>query len=375
MGREVFTRSLYTAAKSTASVSSTHVTKRAEQKAIETGKLEPLVDPAGFGTTRLSLPRVEKKEDDTWEMLVGTPMPIETRVDTTGSMGNNVDVAMDVLPDAFESWSKVLDGYDIQVATGIFGDVKDNFVLCRPQFEMDALKIVKQLTLMVPEHGGGDNPEDPDLGIFGGAYLCRHYINRIGLKGYDFTVTDAPGRGIIDPEVVKRVFGDKAFDKASENGHQISQRGPIQLKDVWSALLDRAHAFVLLVGHSRDTKHFWSEHVGSERVISLPNTKHLPCVQAAIIGLTEGTLTLNDTVEFLQQLNMKKKDAETVSESLANIPIGAQMQLPNFSKIPKKGDVFEGKPDVWEDKYLWPVSNAMETADNEQAPEETDDWL
>lgn len=371
MGRHVFTRETYSRAMAAEKVSAVHSTARAEQQAKITGKLDPLVDPAGFGVTRLSLPRVEKKTVDgkaMWELLVGTPMPIETRVDTTGSMGDNVDVAIGVLPNAFESWGNVLKGYDIQVATGIFGDVQDQFVLCRPQFEMEASKIVKQLTLMVPERRGGDTPEDPDLGIFGGAYFCRHYINRIGLKGYDFTVTDAPGRGKIDPKVVQRVFGDEAFDKVKENGHKVDHRSAIELDDVWNDLLDRAHAFVLIVEDSY-AANWWKPIVGN-RVVNLPSTKYLPQVQGAIIGLTEGTLELSNVETFLREFNMTKSDAAAVADSLCNIPIGAQTALPNFSKIPQIGDLFEGKPDVWEDTNLWPVSSGVPaTADDEE-----DEW-
>lgn len=371
MGREVFTRDTYRKVMASERVAAVGSTARAEQQARITGKLDPLVDPAGFGVIRLSLPRVEKKKvggKELWELLVGTPMPVETRVDTTGSMGDNVDVAIRVLPNAFESWGNLLKGYDIQVATGIFGDVQDQFVLCRPQFEMEALKIVKQLTLMAPQRAGGDTPEDPDLGIFGGAYLCRHYINRIGLKGYDFTVTDAPGRGKIDPKVVKRVYGDEAFDKVKENGHKVNSRSAIELNDVWNDLLDRAHAFVLQVNNSYQTTEFWTACVGESRLVKLPSTEFLPQVQGAIIGLTEGTLELSAVQDFLRECNMSKSDASKVADSLCNIPIGAQAALPNFGKIPQQGDLFEGKPDVWEDTNLWPVDNVEPPADEE------DEW-
>lgn len=378
MGKNVFTRSLYSSAKSSYNVGEREVTRAAEIQAKATGQLDQLVDPSSFGTIRLSLPRVGPKDGDATrkELLVGVPMPVETRVDTTGSMGGNVDIAMKVLPDAFGSWSQVLEGYDIQVATGIFGDVSDQFPLCRPQFEMEAKKIVQQLTLMVPEKQGGDTPEDPDLGIFGGAYLCRHYINRIGLKGYDFTVTDAPGRGIIAEDQIIRVFGEEALEKVAENGHQVKVRGSIQLVDVWSSLLDRAHAFVLQVDNSSGTKSFWVDQVGNERVVVLPNTKYLPYVQAVIIGLTEGTLALNDVSDFLGEFNMDKRGIDRVAESVVNIPIGAQSQLPNYGRCPVQGDIFAGKPDVWEDTNIWPESSAD---DGEKAvvttETEEDDWL
>ena len=372
MGKRVFTREAYVAAKSSAGVGLADVTKRAEKQAMKTGRLEPLVDPSGFGVVRLSLPRVEKVNDSQYELLIGTPLPIETRVDTTGSMGGNVDTTMKVLPDAFDSWSKVASDYDIQIATGIFGDISDNFPLCRPQFEMDADKIVNQLTLMVPERNGGDYPEDPDYGIFAGAYLCRHYINRIGLKGYDFTVTDAPGRGLLSEDQLIRIFGDKVYDKVAENGFQI-RRGILQLEDVWSALLDRAHAFILQVDSGQSTSSFWSRIVGDSRIVRVPDTHYLPHVQAVIIGLTEGTLILNDVAGFLQQFNINSDIISSIERSVINIPIGVQRQSRNYNRRPKKGDLFDGKPDVWEDKNLWPVSAAIDSVSTEQ--EDEDDWL
>jgi hypothetical protein len=351
------------------------VARRAEQQAKRTGKLDPLVDPSGFGIIRLSLPRVEQNAEGLWEMLIGCPLPIETRVDTTGSMGGNVDVAMKVLPEAFASWSEVAGGYDIHCATGIFGDVyADQFVLCRPQFEMRAEKIVEQLTLMVPERNGGDEPEDPEFGLFAGAYLCRHYINRIGLKGYDFTVTDARTHGRVGERELEKVFGDRVWEKLEENGHQ-RRKGSFSLDDIFSDLLDRAHAFVLLV--DGQAQHYWVDQIGKNRVVTLPDTHFLPYVQAAIIGLTEGTLLLDGVADFLKRIgNMSDSQAKRVVETMIDIPIAAQAQLPNFERRPMKGDLFAGKPDVWTDDNIWPSKRTEKTAEEPVAEaEEQDDWL
>lgn len=345
MGRDTYSHDSYTRARETHASGPGPVTARAEQVAHATGKLDPLVDPAGYGVTRLSLRRFELQPNGLWLLTVGTPMPKETRVDTTGSMGGNVDVALSVLPHDFELVMSVLPGYDLQVATGIFGDVGDRFVLCRPQFEMVPDKIVQQLTLMVPERDGGDFPEDPDYGLFGGAYLVDAYINKIGLKGYDFTVSDAPGRGELDEGTLIRVFGPDVFTKVAENGHQID-RNPTT-KEVVRDLLKRAHAFFLQVGESSATTRFWTEVFGAERVVFLPSTEVLPHVQAAIIGLTEGTLGLNDVVPFLVKNRVSPADARRISRSVANIPIGAQAMLPNSGKQPKAGDLFRNKTDLW----------------------------
>lgn len=382
MGKEIFTRSLYNSyvvSKGFDALGFKGVTKTAEKQAISSGKLQTLVDPSSFNVVRLSLVRVEERDDGKFELLVGCSMPIETRVDTTGSMGNNVDVALKVLPDIYEACANVLPGYDIHIATGIFGDVSDRFPLCRPQFEMQVDKIVDQLTLMVPERDGGDSPEDPDIGIFGGAYLCRHYINRIGLKGYDFTITDAPGRGRVDSKQLMRVFGSEVFEKCDINGHGdriysnseskiVKDNGIFELSDIWNDLLKRAHAFVLLIEAGVGVHDWWCEHVGSKHVVIVKDMKHVPYVQATIIGLTEGTITLKDVPKFLKQFNIDGDAIDNIIKSVSHIPIKAQAKLKNFKKRPIKGDLFDGKPNVWTDENIWPVGHA-------ELKEEVNDWV
>jgi len=368
MGRDVFSRELYTRSVAAHAPKEGPVTARAEQKARETGKLNPLVDPSGYGVIRRSLPRFEQREDGLWVLTIGTPMPIETRVDTTGSMGGNVDIALRVLPHMYELCAGVLPGYDLQIATGIFGDVSDRFVLCRPQFEMVADKIVEQLTLMVPERAGGDAPEDPHYGLFGAAYLTSAYLHKIGLKSYDFTVSDAPARDLLDERELKRIFGSEVFDKVTENGFQLTGNLPTTA-EVVQELLKRSHAFFLQVEHERSTTSFWTEVFGPDRVVVLPSTELLPQVQATIIGLTEGTLNLEDAPDFLREHNVNADNAKRIVRSVANIPIGVQTTLANYNKRPQAGDLFREKTD------LWPIDKSeLETSTPAEADDDTQ-WL
>lgn len=347
MGRDTFSRSVYSLSAKKFAPEEGPVTSGAERQSRATGKLNPLVDPQGFGVIRRSLPRLEKRKDKLWELLVGIPMPIETRLDTTGSMGGNVDTAFEVLPNMYEYCASVLPGYDLQIATGIFGDVQDMFPLCRPQFEMVAEKIVEQLTLMVPERQGGDTAEDPHYGLFGAAYLTAAHINCLDLKSYDFTVSDAPAHEKFDVRQLQRIFGGEVFEKVAENGHQINSRDLPTPKEVVHDLLGRAHAFFLQVGHNLSTTKFWEGLFGSDRVVILPSTELLPQVQATVIGLTEGTLDLREAKAFLMASNVSKVDAEQIVRSVANIPLGAQAALPNFARRPQKGDLFQKKTDRW----------------------------
>lgn len=349
MGRSTFSIASYQAAATQHVPSRGPATQRAYEKAINTGKLDPLVDPAGYNVIRRSLLRFIERPDGLFELSIGTSVPVEIRLDTTGSMGNNVEIAIKALPDTFGLTSSLLPGCDLHMAIGIFGDCADRFVLCRPQFEMLAEKLVHQLTLMVPEHGGaGNGGEDPHYGLFGGAYLTAAYINRIGLKGYDFTISDEPARYELDSRQLKRVFGDEVFDKAAANGHPIDPNNLPTTKQVVDDLQKRAHAFFLQVGGNHYVNEFWTEMFGPERVIVLPSVELLPQVQAVIIGLTEGTLSLSEVSGFLEGNGLSSEyDREAVLRSVSNIPIGAQAALPNYDRRPKAGDLFRTKEDLW----------------------------
>lgn len=349
MGRETFSRTAYTGAAASVREKSGGgpVTKDAERQAIKTGKLNPLVDPAGYGVIRPSRPRLEQLESGLWQLSVGPPMAIETRVDTTGSMGGNVDIAFSVLPQMYEACKYVLAEYDIQIATGIFGDVSDKFPLCRPQFEMLADRIVNQLSLMVPERAGGDNDEDPHYGLFGGAYLTDFRINKWGLKSYDFTVSDAAARDRLDETQLLRIFGPEVFQKVTDNGFQIKKSDLPSTKEVVQDLLKRAHAFFLQVGDDGGTARFWRHVFPKERVVQLPSTEVLPQMQALIIGLTEGTLELEDCEEFLKEQKIERRTAGAMIRAVANIPLAAQPQLPNYKKLPLKGALFVSKEEIW----------------------------
>jgi hypothetical protein len=356
------------------------VTRRAEQRIRETGKLNELVDPAGYGVIRQSLARFELLPSGQYALTVGTPIPLEARSDTTGSMGHLVDVVMKVLPSTHALTSQVLPGYDPQYSLGIFGDVEDRFPLQRPQFEMLAEKIVESLTLMGPERGGGDFPEDPHYGIFGAAYLTDAYINRIGLKGYDFTISDAPARDRLSERELRRIFGKDVFEKVAANGFQMNPKRLPTTKEVVADLQKRAHAFFLQVGGgyrdygygAQETSSFWTDVFGPAHVVVLPSVELMPHVQAVIIGLTEGTLELQQVGNFLKRNGVSKTDAAKITRSVANIPIGAQANLPNFDRRPKKGDVFATKTDVWplDPKDVIPMEETL-TGDSSDGP----DWL
>ena len=362
----------------------------AEQQYEMSHTIHQLVDPKGYGVIRRSISWFEPRKG-CFELLRGVAMLIESRLDTTGSMGSNVDVAIDVLPSIYDLLvtgnNAVLKRYDPQVIMSIFGDIQDQQkgkgpVLCRSQAEMD-VRIAEQLRYMVPARDGGDTAEDPQYGLFGAAYLTAADINKYGLKSYDFTVTDAPGRHSVDAGWLKTIFGEDVFAKALENGHQINAQDVPETREVVASLVTRAHAFLIQVGDASETTHFWTPIFGPERIVKSTRTALLPQLQAAIIGLTEGTLDLQNLEQFLRGSgvgntnNVSRVDAQLIKSSVRHIPIGAQTMLPNFSKLPLKGARFTNKSDLWPIGSSTPTATPVASKDVVPTghPDEEDQWL
>ncbi len=343
MGRGVLSDAAYNrvASKAKAAGSATHAGE--ERRRMGLG-LDPLVDPAGHGLIRRSLSWLEPK-DDHFILLRGVAILEETRLDTTGSMGNNVEIAMKVLPTTYKllatGKNAVLQRYDTQMITSIFGDEQDECLLARSQAEMDD-RIAEQMTLMPPRNNGwGNGKEDPQYGLFAGAYLTQNSINDYELKGYDFTISDEPVPDYIDEGNLIRVFGPTVFEKVVENGHSMSKKEIPNTKQVVTDLLKRAHAFFLYVETGHHCAGVWERLFGRERVITIPNPQFLPYVKTAAIGLTEGVLDLQTVEDFLADSEIGQTNARAIKRAVAHIPIGAQAALPNFSKIPlKKGDIW-----------------------------------
>lgn len=349
MGGSSYTDDTYSRSVSKFTTSDTHVTRRAEQKAKSTGKLNPEVDPSEHGVIRQSKARFDKVEETGLWRMVDMPMPVEVRLDTTGSMGNNVDRALKALPALYGLCSKVLPDYELQLLIGIFGDIQDDFPLCRPKFASSAERLVERLTLLVPERAGGDAPEDPHYGLFGAAYLTDTRIGKYGLKGYDFTVSDAPARDYLIYSQIERIFGKEALNRASDNGYKIQPDNLPDTEQVVKDLLQRTHAFFLQVDDCPKANAFWKAVFGRNRVIALNDVNYLPHTQAVIVGLTEGFLSLSTAEEFLTENGVKERVAEEIVRSVAHIPLNAQVELmSNLDRpLPQKGDLFKDRSDTW----------------------------
>lgn len=355
MGEKTSSRDVYDATVRQLVQAGQAATARGEEQVRTTGKLNKLVDPAEYGVIRESRIRLTERSDGLFEVAVGAPVPIEYRLDTTGSMRDNVDRALRALPNLCEAVEWVLRGRDPFYCASIFGDLEDprgagtGYPLNRGQFECLSDRMVNQLTLMNPERGGcGNGGEDPHYGLFASAYLSSFWLRRAGLKSYDFTITDEPVHPGIEAHQLIRIFGEEVFEKLRANGHEFSARKLPSNEEICADLLKVAHPFVLIVdGWGAGTKSCWRDLLGRERMIVLPSIEVVSDVMATVIGLTEGTLTLENAADFLVGRELKKDEARRIVDAVAHIPLGAQCQLPNFARLPKKGDLYAKKTDLW----------------------------
>ncbi len=341
MGEKTFSVESYRTARRDYGV--THdrdVTRKAEERARETGLLSEIVDP-GVNPMRFSKIRLNPHQKK-WIATLGCPMDIEVSCDTTGSMGGEVDTEMAVLPDLYAAVAKVLPGYDPQLCLGIFGDCGDDFVMCRPQFEMEAPKIVNYLKEMAPQRGGcGNHGEDPQYAMFARAYLTNAYTNRIGLKGYHFIVTDEPYHPRLDEDEIQRIFGSDIFKNELKGmRHELPS-----VKSMVTELKKKTHQFVLVMSDYfyTDTLGLWRNLCGDKSVIVIDSTEQLPAIISAIIGLTEGTLDITEL-----NAHFKNRDNHLIRQ-LSKIDIGAQAKLRHAlpHPVPKAGDIFAKKDDLW----------------------------
>ncbi|OGN06504.1 MAG: hypothetical protein A3B86_03595 [Candidatus Yanofskybacteria bacterium RIFCSPHIGHO2_02_FULL_38_22b] len=323
-------------------------TFKGEERARQGEALDPLVDPSKYtdqnkrGSNTLLVP-----EGDEFVAPFGVAIPVQSDLDTTGSMGGNVDLAFKALPKVqnllIQGENAVLKRYHTQIATGIVQDRVDQYPYLRTMFEPDN-EVERQMGLLVPNRSGGDATEDYQLGLFMAVYLTKLSINDYGLKGYYFVVGDERGRDKLDARVLEQVFGSDVLERAF--GSNPTKVLP-STSEIAGELVKNWYPFYLQVYDNPYATDWWAKLFGKDHVVKLPRTEDLAEVQAVIIGLTEGVLDLQNAVEFLGGSKSDRGKSSRIVEAVSGIPIGLQASYPNFNKIPLAGARFKGRDDIW----------------------------
>ncbi|MCL4384214.1 hypothetical protein M1116_02080 [Patescibacteria group bacterium] len=309
----------------------------------ETGKLDPNADIKG--KRRVSHNSMER-DGERFVLKNGIALPIVGAFDGTGSMGSLVGKAFEAIPAMDKMFDVLRRRYNTQVASAVWQDVCDPHpVVQMTQFESD-VRIAEQIRLLVPDHGGGDATEDYDLGL---AYLMVGVDTDIfpfyGLKGYVSIVADEIGRGEVTQADVQEHLGQEWQKRMTT-------------KAICAQLLTQWHIFYVQVAyggelHSHTTK-WWTEVLGTGRVVKVTDPEYLAEVQAGLIYVTE-TLqpTLEGLVEFLTVEGANKRITKAGVSQVwgwlqeAREHFGAQVKLPGYKSIPKPGDVFSDLRNPW----------------------------
>lgn len=329
----------------------------------ETGELDPNVNI--FGKFRLSHNSFTPADGGQALLKNGIALPTFSGFDGTGSMGENAGKAFNAIPVIDTMLNPLRTRYHIQIASGVWQDVVDRHpVIQMSQFESDN-RIAEQIRSLVPDHNGGDPTEDYDLGL---AYLLlatdTDIFNFYGLKGYSFIVADQIGRGNVTPTGVKRYLG-----------HTL--QSTTTTRDLCRQLLRKWHLFYIQVAsegyvpHSETTS-WWTDKLGSGRVVIVPNPDLLAEVQAGLMYVTETQApTMDGFVRFITIEGANKRldsgDAKEIWSWLqtAKMHFGAQAKLPGYSDIPMPGNLFAHF------RHAWPIghSRAGENVTPEGNPE------
>lgn len=305
----------------------------------ETGKLDQSVNI--FGVVRTSRNAFVRNPDGTFTLKNGIKLPVISKTDGTGSMGENVAKAFYAMGGLYTMLNRFDDRYQIDLSVSVIQDVQDKHpVLQMAEFESDnrAAEHVKKL---VPDMDGGDPTEDYDLGLWYVDNKVETDITRYGLKGYFFLIADAIGRGNVYAEDVEKHLG-----------HEM-QAESTSTKDICRNLIKKWHLFFIQVKGQRDATSWWGRNMGDDRVIVIDNSDLLAEVQSALVYVTETAQPSEAGLkEFLKDSSNKRFYENDVAKvwqwvQAARSLFGAQAKLPGYGKIPKPGDVFADYRDVW----------------------------
>jgi hypothetical protein len=219
------------------------------------------------------------------------------------------------------------------------------------QFESDN-RIAEQLRLLLSAHNGGDAVEDYDLGMLYTMLAVETDIySHYGLKGYYMVVGDQRGRGSVDSHTAQHHLG-----------HSI--QSSIRTSEIARQLKERWHLYYLQVERggrpaTRDTASvWWEEMIGVSNVIYVPHQDLIAETQAGLIYLLENAnVSRSELIEMLVDSTtgtnqpISDSEARSIWEALRSVDIGAQTRLPNYSILPKPGDVFAHF------RHAWPIGH------------------
>ncbi len=162
--------------------------------------------------------------------------------------------------------------------------------------------------------GGCDERESSELIIYTAA---RHTVTdcweKRRHKGFLFVITDEMAYNAVKHNEINRIIGSHLWRD-------------IPLEKIIAEAAERYNVFVIIpmqtmMGKSPKVHEFWKHHVGAQNVIPLENADDVSEVIALTIGLTEGTIGLDDGISDLRAIGTNDATLQAVTKALAAVPV------------------------------------------------------
>ena len=241
--------------------------------------------------------------------------PIAVLFDVTGSM-RDVPVALQKkLPELLGLLLRKVYVPDPQILFGAIGDATcDRVPLQIGQFESDNRMDENLENIFLEGGGGGQRTESYELALY---FIARHTDidswNLHGRKGYLFIIGDE----MAYPKVKSREV-QALIDDGLERDIPIAQ--------VVKELQRRYHVFYILpkaasYGGDREILGFWRRLL-PQSVLELDDVSAVCETIALTIGMTEGTIDLDQGADHLREYGVSPQVMKTVVAVLAGLPAG-----------------------------------------------------
>jgi hypothetical protein len=240
-------------------------------------------------------------------------------LDETGSMTRVIQGIHADLPQLLE----LLLGHNYiphpQIMFSAFGDAAaDQVPLQIGQFESDNRMDENLENMILEGRGGPYGMESYELMLF---VAARHtsidcWVKR-KRKGYLFVIGDEMAYPKVKSPEVNKLIGTGLQED-------------IPLDEIIREVRERYHLYFIVPsgasgGENPNVYAFWTRRLGEQHVIRLENPEDIAETIALTIGLSEGTIGLNDGIAHLKQLGASDSTVDTVTKALTVVSPGSAL--------------------------------------------------
>ncbi len=255
-----------------------------------------------------SSPRLDLVDPKGRNISSDSENPIVFGVDVTGSMSTWPAEIFDRLPLIYQTLSQYRP--DVEISFGAIGDAySDDYPLQVNNFGKE-LELEDHINALYPEGGGGGQISET-YELFG-HYLLNHADMPNAKSPFLFIFGDEMFYKEINPAQVEHYIGDKL-------------QSPKDSKEMWDKLQQKFNIYFLQKDYgwgdddiTKQVTQYWSEALGSQKVIHLPSKERAVDVAMGIIAKHWGQY--DDFGANLSARQADKSVRDSVHRSIRHIP-------------------------------------------------------